>query len=284
MKFTDKLARAAASAGSVCASVIKICILSRKPSPPGNADASAEIVILGNGPSLAQTIERNKTWLTDKSLMAVNFAANTPQWRALEPEYYILADPHFFIGDDDPNVEKLWDSLRLASWRITLFVPVEYAKTAERKLSGGKVEVKKFNLTPVEGPQWISNRVYRRGLGMPRPRNVLIPAIMTAIREGFKTIYLCGADHSWTRTLSVDDDNRVVSIQPHFYEDNDAEHQRVSAVYSGVKLHEMLQSLTIAFRSYFMIEAYAARSGVKILNATPESFIDAFPRYIPPLG
>lgn len=259
-------------------------MLSRKPSPAGIKAASDEIVILGNGPSLADTMENSRAWLAGRSLMAVNFAANTPQWKSLRPEYYILADPHFFNGDDDPNVEKLWDSLRLASWKIILFIPAGYEKIARKKLSGGTVEVKKYNLTPVEGPKWMSFAAYRKGLGMPRPRNVLIPAIMMSIREGYKTIYLCGADHSWTRTLSVDDNNTVVSIQPHFYEDNEDEHQRVSSVYSGVRLHEMLHSLTVAFRSYFIIESYAKRCGVKILNATPGSFIDAFPRYIPPLG
>ncbi len=48
------------------------------------------------------------------------------------------------------------------------------------------------------------------------PRNVLIPAIMSAMREGFRRIVLIGADHNWARTLWVTDRNKVVSVQPHF--------------------------------------------------------------------
>lgn len=116
---------------------------------------------------------------------------------------------------------------------------------------------------------------------MPRPRNVLVPAIMTAMRAGFKEIYLAGADHGWLTTLSVTDENEVVSIQPHFYKDNDSEQKRVASVYRDVRLHEILLSMHLAFKSYHRIEQYARRRGIDIFNATPGSFIDAFRRKMP---
>ena len=48
--------------------------------------------------------------------------------------------------------------------------------------------------------------------------------------------------------------------------------------YAGYHLHDILNSLTIAFRSYHQIAGYAAKIGAKITNCTPGSFIDAFPR------
>ena len=120
--------------------------------------------------------------------------------------------------------------------------------------------------------------IYRLGLGMPRPRNVLIPSIMLAINSGYRRVYVAGADHSWTQTLWVDEDNRVVSIQPHFYQDNEEEKKRVATEYHNYPLHQILQSLYIAFRSYFDIADYAKSRNVEIINITPESFIDAFPR------
>ena len=101
---------------------------------------------------------------------------------------------------------------------------------------------------------------------------------MTAIRAGYKKIFLVGADHTWSQSLWVDDKNRVVSVQPHFYKDNKEEEERVAAEYAGYHLHDILNSLRIAFRSYFSIADFAARKGVKIYNATPGSFIDAVPR------
>ena len=113
---------------------------------------------------------------------------------------------------------------------------------------------------------------------MPRPRNVLIPAIMIAIKAGFKTIHLTGADHSWLRTIGVNDNNEVESIQPHFYADDKRELRRSAAEYRGYRLHDILQSFTVAFRSYHEIARFAAKEGVKIYNSTPGSFIDAFER------
>lgn len=113
---------------------------------------------------------------------------------------------------------------------------------------------------------------------MPRPRNVLIPSIMIGIWLGYKEIYVVGADHTWSKTLEVDANNTVISVQPHFYEDNKAEAARVASVYADVKLHEIMYSFHVAFKAYHQIEDFARKMGVNIYNATPGSFIDAFRR------
>ena len=213
--------------------------------------------------------------------IAVNFAANAPEFFELQPTGYVLADPHFFDGiSTDPNVAKLWDNIRSTRWPMTLFLPANRKEfVTEMRLSDiPHLTISYYNLTPVEGCKSLSHRLFNLGLGMPRPRNVLIPSIMLAIREGYGTIYIAGADHSWTRTLWVDEDNRVVSIQPHFYQDNEEEKKRVATEYHNYPLHQILQSLYIAFRSYFDIADYAKTKGIDILNITPDSFIDAFPR------
>ena len=98
------------------------------------------------------------------------------------------------------------------------------------------------------------------------------------MREGFKEIVLIGADHNWSKTLWVTDRNCVVSVQPHFYKDDDKELRRAEEIFKNVRLHEVYENYAIAFKSYFYVKAYAECCGVKILNATPGSFIDAFPR------
>ena len=101
---------------------------------------------------------------------------------------------------------------------------------------------------------------------------------MAAIGMGYKHIYLAGADHSWTRTLSVDDNNNVVSIQPHFYKEDDREVQRSRTEYMHYPLHTIMYSFYVAFKSYFTIASYASHRGIEVINITPGSFIDAFPR------
>jgi hypothetical protein len=79
-------------------------------------------------------------------------------------------------------------------------------------------------------------------------------------------------------TLLTDDDNRVVSIQPHFYKEAQSEEERIKKDYMNIPLHQVLESMYIAFRTYHVIRRYADYRGVKILNITPNSFVDAFAR------
>lgn len=276
----DKISNALSAAAASVASILKVALLSRPAAPRIKKTDGKTIVIMGNGPSLRATIDNRLDWLLSHDLMAVNFAANTPDFSNLRPSQYILADGHFFSGiSTDPNVRRLWDELNRVSWEMTLWVPRRSFHLAKAlALGNDNLRLKTFNLTPVEGERHLCHALFDAGLGMPRPRNVMVPAIMTAIREGYSKIYLCGADHTWTRTLSVDDENFVVSVQPHFYKDNDKEHERVRSAYAGLHLHDVLGSMTVAFRSYWHIADYARRRGVEIINATPGSMIDAFPR------
>lgn len=283
MSWWDLLQKSVGKIGASAGSLVKVVLMSKSVSGKSPAKEGRGIVIMGNGPSLRHTIDNDAEWLLSHDLMAVNFAANTPDFFRLRPGYYILADGHFFSGNQtDPNVRRLWENLNKVSWKMILWVPAKTQHLAKAfVMQNENIRLKTFNLTPLEGHRALVHNLMDAGLGMPRPRNVMIPAIMVAIREGYKKIWLCGADHTWTRTLSVDEENFVVSIQPHFYEDNDKEHERVRSTYAGLHLHDVLGSMTVAFKSYWDIAAYAKERGVEIINATPGSMIDAFPRKNP---
>ncbi|MCM1522445.1 MAG: hypothetical protein NC039_07320 [Muribaculaceae bacterium] len=257
-------------------SLVKMAVQSRKPSVTCSDRGDRRLIIMGNGPSLAQNISEDMATLKSEDTLAVNFAANAPEFTEIAPRYYLLCDPHFFTSaGSDPNVRKLYDRMQtLVDWPMTLFIP----NGVKFELTNPNIKIERFNPVGVEGFRWVERMAYGSGLGMPRPRNVLIPAIMTGILAGYRKIVILGADHSWTRTLSVSDDNEVQSIQPHFYKDNDSEKARVTSVYRDVRLHDIMLSFHLAFKSYHAIERYAKSKGVEIINATPGSFIDAFIR------
>ncbi len=282
MSRLESLANSLGSAAATGATLLKCLLRSRRPSAP-DARPKRPLVVMGNGPSLRQVLDDQRPALRGCDLMSVNFAANAPEFHEIRPKLYVLADPHFFSGaDSDPNVARLWENLSKADWGMILFIPVgqrkafrqRYAETMKR----AGTEVKYFNLTPAEGIRGVRHSLYRRGLAMPRPRNVLIASLMIALREGYREIYAVGADHTWTHSLWVDDLNRVVSVQPHFYKDSPSELDRVASEYAGHHLHDILGSMAVAFRSYFDIQDYALSLGARIVNSTPGSMIDAFPR------
>lgn len=237
------------------------------------------IVILANGPSLNDTMARHTDILKNSVTMAVNFAANTDMFFDLRPRYYVMVDPVFFGDDSVANIARLRQNLARVSWPMTIFVPRRFIKAVPTSIiANPNISTAGLNTVGIEGWQWLKNFAYSSRLGMPRPRNVLIPAIMAAIAMGYKEIYLTGADHSWMKTISVDDNNNVVSVQPHFYKDNEAELRRVDTTYRGLRLHDVVESFAIAFRSYHTLARFAARQGISIYNSTPGSFIDAFER------
>lgn len=113
---------------------------------------------------------------------------------------------------------------------------------------------------------------------MPRPHNVIIPSLMCGIWMGYKNIGLLGAEHSWLPTITVNDNNQVLLNHQHFYDDG----AKVNVMtYEGRrtrKLHEVLEKFYFSFRSYWIIQSFAEKQGVKITNFTPNSYIDAFPK------
>ena len=273
----NKIQSASGKLGATLASFIKIPIMSRRPSPKSR-DRKDTIIIMGNGPSLRDAMEQDRDVLMSDPRLAVNLSALTPDFRDLRPDYYILADIAFFLKEKTGKVPQLWEALRSVDWQMTLFLPATARKMPEVKSLPANITLKFYNLTPAEGFRCVMHPLYDSGLAMPRPRNVLIPSIISSMREGFRKIVLIGADHNWSKTLWVTERNRVVSVQPHFYKDDDAELRRAEEIFKNVHIHDVYENYAIAFRSYFNVKAYADRRGVEILNATPGSFIDAFPR------
>lgn len=277
---SDRLTGFLSNMSASIASLLKVTLLSKSASHNSDEGKGKQLIILGNGPSLRATIDNDLDTLLSHDLMAVNFAALTDDFFKLRPKYYMLADGHFFNAfHSDPNVKNLWERISNVSWRMTLLIPIRFKHLVKPLIMNStSIKLRYFNLTPVEGFKWLKYLLFSIGAGMPRPRNVLIPAIMEGIRLGFDKIVLYGADHSWTKTLDVDKDNFVVSVQPHFYKDNEDEHKRVRETYKGLRLHDVLGSMTIAFKSYWEIAGYAEKKRVEIINATPDSMIDAFRR------
>lgn len=277
MAVLDKLQNMVSGAADTVASLIKIPLMSGRPSPRIGTDRGT-VIVMGNGPSLKEAMVMHREVLERTPKLAVNLSALTPDFRVLQPEYYLLADIAFFLKEKTGNVPKLWKALTEVDWPMTLFLPARYRRMKEIRQLPSNITLKWYNLTPAEGWKWLMHPIYDMGLAMPRPRNVLVPSIMSLMREGFSRIVLTGADHNWSRTLWVTDRNRVVSVQPHFYEDDDEELKRAEEIFKNVHIHDVYRNYAIAFKSYFDVKAYADKKGVTILNATPGSFIDAFER------
>ena len=274
MKASDFISNIGKTAKSTAKIVLKSRSTRLQPSRTNET-----LIILANGPSLNQTLSENASVLKTFDTLSVNFAPLSDAFFDVKPKYHVLADPLFFAADKPFNVKDLYKKLAEVDWPLTLLIPNSFSKQLPSEVTGNpNIKLETFNFVGLEGFDWFTSLAYNGKLGMPRPRNVLIPALMCGIWLGYKEIYIAGADHSWMKTISVDENNNVVSVQPHFYKDDKKEQARVDETYRNYRLHDIVNSFAIAFRSYHSLQRYAQKKGVKIVNSTPGSFIDAFPR------
>jgi hypothetical protein len=234
-----------------------------------------ELVVLGNGPSLKTFLEEKSAFLAGKELMCVNYAVESPRFEELKPRYYIAVDPVVY---SPAEIDRVFGNLtRKTAWELHLFVPSRYRRmTAWRQAlrENPHIRVHLVNITPVEGAEAICFPLYRARLGMPRPRNVLIPSLMCGLWMGYKTICTAGVEHTWHLQLWVDEQNRLMIDDRHFY-NADSENKRRHGQF---RMDTLFRSLYIVFASYHTIERFSRRLGARIYNITERSFIDAFER------
>ena len=263
-------------------SLIKlVCQSKRSTRLPSDFADRDELLILANGPSLQQTVDQASDFVAGKTLLAVNFCVTSPLFERLRPQLYLIADPLFWIVPE--KRQQLFGTLAdKTTWDMYFFVPVRALKNKEwQPLLAGNPHIKLciYNTTPIEGFQGFCNWVFRRGWGVPRPHNVLIPSIAIALRLPFHRIYLAGADHSWLPEIRVTDDNVVLMHQKHFYDRNTSQAATVKQEnLHSARLYTILYHMYVAFKSYFVLEAYARSLGKEVINITPGSYIDAFKR------
>ncbi|MBN8825811.1 MULTISPECIES: hypothetical protein [unclassified Spirosoma] len=246
--------------------------------------------VLGNGPSLNESLAEQFDFIKQTEIVCVNNFAHADIFTRLQPQDYIISDPNYFVfteqtTDRDDIRQTLTVFRERVNWPMTLYVP-HFAKgsyllkTIEQ--SNPAISVVYFNYTVVRGFQRLVHWLYARGLGMPQAQTVIIAALALMINRKFERIYLFGADTSWHEQIRLNDQNQLLIKQIHFYDKpKDVTHQPVYSDAQRQRTFSMASqflSLHKVFRGYEVLRDYADDQGVKIINASAKSYIDAFER------
>lgn len=269
-------------------SLIKIVLLSKYFTRLKNKHISEkECVILANGPSLNNDLEINRKFINERIKFCVNFFALSDEYEKIKPEYYVLAAPEFWLNKTTEffknQRDRLIDNLiTKTNWELTLLIPHKAKKSllVNSVIKNNKIKIKYYNNTPVEGFQKIVNYLFKLNLGMPRPHNVLIPAIFLALNIGYKKIYIFGADHSWHEEIKVNEFNQATVDHGHFYDNSEVRMPMYKLDGKEYHLHDIFRKLHYAFKGYFILKEYAKFLNAKIYNASSKSYIDAFERIL----
>ena len=246
--------------------------------------------VLGNGPSLNESLAEQFDFISQTEIVCVNNFAHADIFPRLRPQNYVISDPNYFVfteqtTDREDIRQTLSVFLERVDWPMTLYVP-HFAKGSYllRKIeqSNLHINVVYFNYTVVRGFRWFTYWLYANGLGMPQAQTVIIAALTLMINRKFDTIYLFGADTSWHEQIRLNDQNQLLIKQIHFYDKpKDLTHQPVYSDSQRQRTFSMASqflSLHKVFRGYEVLRDYADYRKVKILNASAKSYIDAFER------
>ena len=231
-------------------------------------------VILGNGPSLKEAIINME--LDEGDYFAVNLFVLSEDFWTLKPIAYFLVDPYIFYSMEERAISQrkvLVDAFLKVDWSMMLIVPqMLKMELISEILNNKNINVIKVNSNDFIGYKPICHWFYRYNLAMVPCQTVLNAALMFALNLGYKEISLYGADHTWTKDLIVNDDNEVCYGDRHVYKTN-VEYSKLS-----YNMGTILDNFSKMFKSHYLIREYADYMGVKIINKTIGSFVDAYER------
>ncbi len=218
-----------------------------------NIHAGERCFILGTGPSLSKLTDCQIDNLKNELIFGVNSFYKAKIADHLNPTYYVLFDNlyweeemHFF--EDVLNKFKSKKPIFLTDYRARHIV--ENLGVASETMF---LYNKKYPINTIDSE--LSKNMY---IG----QNVISTSILIAIKMGFKEIYLLGCDYNSFATTNIE----------HCY--NDADEKK----YNTENLAFYLKFYALTTRIHYLIAKHATNKGVKIVNITPGSLLDAYPR------
>jgi hypothetical protein len=254
-----------------------------------NMNASGKILILGNGPSLGEQLPRliSEKASEQGDIMAVNFFSLSAAFTTLKPKYYVISDPQFFRrAGYNERIEAMYKALaENVSWPMTLYVQYynpEKFDYAAAICHNPNIKIVKFHTTLFRGFRNVEFWCYRHGLGSGNFGTVVQNGEFIAMLLGYRTIELYGVDHTLLEGLTVNEKNQLCRIKIHYY---DKTPQPAEPIYVNATtpprpytMASYLAETAELFRGHEVLAEYARTQGVRIINRTKDSMIDAYER------
>lgn len=243
-----------------------------------------DATLIVNGPSVNDVLANHRHLFKNTDVMVVNSFIVSDYFWILKPKYYIIMDPVFFVSDyvveseetAPPSVSEANRMLSLTpkiDWNMIFFIPYgKITSNYEIQLKKNtKIKVLHFNCTRIEGFDKFQFWAYNHGLGIPSSRNIIIPSLINLINLGYKTIYVYGAEFSWTRTMDINPANgKMFFNDRHFYSESEIRYFGQGGFLWWLKaICEMLIGVE-------QISKFAILKKTVIINRTKGSFIDSF--------
>lgn len=214
--------------------------------------------ILGTGPSLALLTEYQLDKLKSEVLFGVNSFYKTGHASVLQPKYYVLMDDLYW--------KELGGVFREVANKFAVNPPTFITDQRARgvidglQLADPQVFVYAKKYPTKEMSDDITKNIYAT-------MNVVSSSIIVALYMGFKEIYLLGCDY-----------NYFGGTGGHCYDDKDELDGKKDYDGFAKNLAFYLRFYWITTEFHYLIAKLAKAKGVKVVNLTPTSLLDAYPR------
>ena len=242
---------------------------------------SNECIVIGNGPSLNELLEKKINFFENKELIVVNDFSLSDFYIKLMPSNYVIVDPSYWDFNIilESKKEALENIKNKTNWDLNLIFPID-AKNVMQEYFKNNDNIKIYFFPNISISSSKENKIiyflFKLYLANPLIQNVLVFSIFVGINMNFNKIYLIGSEHSWLKSLIVNSKNVVCSKDDHFYAID--EKIKPFLTYNGFeyKLHNLLTDFSKMFQGYHEIAIFAKFRSCEIVNLTEESYIDAF--------
>ncbi len=209
--------------------------------------------ILGTGPSLNDLSDSQVKALGKERVFGLNSLYKAEIGKQVTPDYYALVDNNFWEGLQHTYGEVV----EAYKGNAPVFITDPRAKSiVENVAHAGDVVYVYAKKYPVSE---VSFELHKDIYAL---MNVVSVCIVTAMYMGFKEIYLLGCDYNAFCNFG----------RGHCYDDED-ELEEVS-----FNLSFYLKYYHITTEFHYLIAKLAKKHGVKIVNLTDVSLLDAYPR------
>ena len=210
--------------------------------------------ILGTGPTLNELTEMQVEKLKNETTFGLNGLFLVDKVKTITPKYYTLVDDVFWRDKWNYSFK---DIHTIYKEEKPIFI-TDYR--SQRLISKIKLEEETIFLHCMKYPvNRVSDDISKN---MVVGINVVCYTIYVAIYMGFKEIYLLGNDYNSFATITDE----------HCYDDN-GELEEIEQ-----RLGLLLSFFSRATEIHYLIAKLAKIRGVKIINLTPGSLLDAYSR------
>ena len=246
-----------------------------------------KILLLGNGPSIRESIDKVIASRSKYDLLMVNNAPLSDSFYNLRPEYLCIIDSMYWLDLDSlnpvisNNIERFFSQLNQVNWPLNVFVPEISKNIVSQRIANDNITITAMSSAQYDFDSlFVARLALLAGFSPPRV-NVLVSSIHAIIGLGYLEAKILGAEMDRIKSLEVDQLSNQTSFNiEYFYNDKGVQFsfQNKRKNCKGLPVHIRFSREASTFKWFALLAQFARHKGVALSNASSYSLIDSIDR------